>query len=333
LLEAAAGRSLVADLDAVAQTALSLHTLVDAAADRILGRWACAAAEAGPPGAIAMPLEEFLNLPEPVRFGLLRLAAHRISPRQVPLAGTAYNAVLDALCAPRPGRPDRQEWALGSGARLRREGSSLVVEREDAPAEDAGRLAAEDAGAAAGGFSIGLPVPGAAELPDGSRIRARVTDDVESVRALLARKRTGRETAGRLAAEDAGRLAAEDAGRLAAEDAGRLAAEDAGRLAAEDADAEVLDADSASGPLLVRTRRPGDVFHPLGAPGVKKLKDFLIDSRVPLAERDTLPLVCRGDEILWVAGRRIGESVRVTSTTRRFLVLRREPVGDGTEGI
>ena len=37
--------------------------------------------------------------------------------------------------------------------------------------------------------------------------------------------------------------------------------------------------------FVVRAWRPGDRFHPLGAPGGKKLKDCFIDHRIPRAER------------------------------------------------
>lgn len=54
-------------------------------------------------------------------------------------------------------------------------------------------------------------------------------------------------------------------------------------------------------PLTVRTFRPGDRFHPLGAPGGKKLKDFFIDQKVEREVRASLPLVA-ADDILWVVG-------------------------------
>jgi tRNA(Ile)-lysidine synthase len=76
--------------------------------------------------------------------------------------------------------------------------------------------------------------------------------------------------------------------------------------------------------LFVRTRRDGDRFHPLGSPGKKKLKKYLIDKRVPLEERDLLPLVLAGDVIVWVAGKQISETCKVTENTRKVLVLRLE---------
>ncbi|QGG48743.1 tRNA lysidine(34) synthetase TilS [Heliorestis convoluta] len=54
------------------------------------------------------------------------------------------------------------------------------------------------------------------------------------------------------------------------------------------------------GKLLVRSRRPGDRFWPLGMKGSKKVKDFLIDEKVPRRERNSVPLLVVGEKILWV---------------------------------
>lgn len=83
-----------------------------------------------------------------------------------------------------------------------------------------------------------------------------------------------------------------------------------------------LDYDSLPGPLLLRTRWPGARFYPQGAPGSKKLKDFLIDQKVPRHYRDRLPLVVAGGEVIWVAGKRIAHPYRVTGKTGRVLVLK-----------
>lgn len=83
-----------------------------------------------------------------------------------------------------------------------------------------------------------------------------------------------------------------------------------------------LDHDTLPGPLLLRTRWPGARFYPQGAPGSKKLKDFLIDQKVPRHHRNRLPLVAAGNEVIWVVGRRIAHPYRVTGNTLRVLVLK-----------
>ncbi|MFQ5894302.1 MAG: tRNA lysidine(34) synthetase TilS [Nitrospinota bacterium] len=82
-----------------------------------------------------------------------------------------------------------------------------------------------------------------------------------------------------------------------------------------------LDADLLGAPLMLRTRRPGDRFHPLGAPGPKKLKDFFIDRKVPRPERDRTPLLAAGEEVAWVVGHRISERFKLRPSTRKVLIL------------
>jgi tRNA(Ile)-lysidine synthase len=77
------------------------------------------------------------------------------------------------------------------------------------------------------------------------------------------------------------------------------------------------------GGLMVRSRRAGDRFHPLGAPGAAKLKDFLINCKVPQHERDRVPLVTtREEEIVWVVGKRIAQPFRLTDAAGPALHLR-----------
>ncbi len=78
--------------------------------------------------------------------------------------------------------------------------------------------------------------------------------------------------------------------------------------------------------LLVRRRMPGDRFYPLGAPGKKKLKDYLIDRKISWEERDDLLLVLAGDEIVWVAGRQISHLCRIIRDTKKAVVLTMETI-------
>jgi len=64
--------------------------------------------------------------------------------------------------------------------------------------------------------------------------------------------------------------------------------------------------------VTVRNRRPGDRLHPLGAAGSRRLKEVLIDRRVPREHRDRLPLFCVGERIAWVPGITIDQRFRIT---------------------
>lgn len=80
--------------------------------------------------------------------------------------------------------------------------------------------------------------------------------------------------------------------------------------------------------LKVRSRRNGDRFQPLGMDDSKKLQDFMVDSRIPRAWRNRVPLVCSGDSIRWVVGWRIDHRMRVTEATEQVLCLEFESGDD-----
>lgn len=62
---------------------------------------------------------------------------------------------------------------------------------------------------------------------------------------------------------------------------------------------------------LVRGRRPGDRFQPLGMTGVKKLQDFFTDARIARERRDGIPLLVTERGIAWVVGCRLAEWAKV----------------------
>ena len=85
-----------------------------------------------------------------------------------------------------------------------------------------------------------------------------------------------------------------------------------------------FDLDKTGDKLLVRPRQPGDRFQPLGMNQPKKLGEFMIDSKIPSAWRQRIPIVCSPEHILWVVGWRIDERVKVTENTKQVLCLKFE---------
>ncbi|MBI2901850.1 MAG: tRNA lysidine(34) synthetase TilS [Planctomycetes bacterium] len=85
---------------------------------------------------------------------------------------------------------------------------------------------------------------------------------------------------------------------------------------------EVIDLEKVKGPLVLRLRRNGDIFSPLGARGKVKLKKFFIDNKVPKPVRDRVPILTDEDKIIWVVGYRIGDDVKITDNTLRALKLK-----------
>lgn len=85
---------------------------------------------------------------------------------------------------------------------------------------------------------------------------------------------------------------------------------------------EVIDIEKIQGPLVLRLRKHGDTFNPLGARGKVKLKKFFIDNKVPKPIRDRVPILTDDDKIVWVVGYRIGNEVKITDDTKRILKLK-----------
>jgi tRNA(Ile)-lysidine synthase len=76
-------------------------------------------------------------------------------------------------------------------------------------------------------------------------------------------------------------------------------------------------------PLLLRSRRAGDRWQPLGMENhTQKLKDFFINEKIPEHLRDVWPLICSGEEIAWVVGLRPSEVYKITQKTKQILHLR-----------
>jgi tRNA(Ile)-lysidine synthase len=91
--------------------------------------------------------------------------------------------------------------------------------------------------------------------------------------------------------------------------------------AIEQANAVTLDADKLIFPLMARPRAKGDFFYPLGFGRRKKLQDFFVDLKMPREERDKIPLIISGNDIIWIAGCRGDERYKVTEVTTKVLKL------------
>ncbi|MBL4592809.1 MAG: tRNA lysidine(34) synthetase TilS [Flavobacteriales bacterium] len=82
-----------------------------------------------------------------------------------------------------------------------------------------------------------------------------------------------------------------------------------------------LDADKVQFPLTLRTWKQGDVFQPLGMKGNKKVSDFLIDNKVSIIDKKELKILGSNNQILWLVGHRIDDKFKITSSTKKILVL------------
>ena len=51
-------------------------------------------------------------------------------------------------------------------------------------------------------------------------------------------------------------------------------------------------------------------------------QQFFIDNKIPLRDRDRIPLVCKGDEVLVAVGVQISEGVKLTQGTARCACIK-----------
>ena len=79
-----------------------------------------------------------------------------------------------------------------------------------------------------------------------------------------------------------------------------------------------FDGDKIPDGANIRTRREGDVFKKFGG-GTKKLKEFLIDKKIPLSKRDELPVIAKDNVVYLIFGVEISDDIKVTNQTKTIL--------------
>lgn len=157
-----------------------------------------------------------------------------------------------------------------------------------------------------------VQVPGAVARRDGGVIRV----DAAPAGARVAPFEAPLEVPGSVALPEAGVTIAAEVGRCGPDDIARLESR-GDRVAVQGVDDAVLS---------VRSRRPGDTFRPLGAPGRRKVQDLFVDRKLARSERDRVPLVVDGKgRIVWVVGHAIADEFRVTAPGERVLLLNVKP--------
>jgi len=94
----------------------------------------------------------------------------------------------------------------------------------------------------------------------------------------------------------------------------------------EDRFTAVFDPDAIQGDLVLRTRKTGDRMTLLGMSGRKKVKDIMIDAKIPRSHRDLLPLLCDQENILWIPGLRRSNLGVPTPQTKHILTVCVQPI-------
>ena len=87
-----------------------------------------------------------------------------------------------------------------------------------------------------------------------------------------------------------------------------------------------LDSEAVGSACVLRPRRPGDRFCPLGMGGrSKRVNEFMINEKIPASWREHIPLLVNEEErIVWVCGWRPDERACVSDSTQQVVWLRFE---------
>lgn len=79
----------------------------------------------------------------------------------------------------------------------------------------------------------------------------------------------------------------------------------------------------ASQPLVIRNRRSGDFFCPKGMEGhKKKIKEYFIDMKISVSERDRVPILTSPEGIMWIIGYRTDDRFKAASSTKKILKVK-----------
>ena len=82
-----------------------------------------------------------------------------------------------------------------------------------------------------------------------------------------------------------------------------------------------FDYDKINQLALFRKRMKGDYLTINSQMNKKSLQDYLVNQKIPKAERDEMHLLADGSHIMWIPGHRISEYYKVTEDTRQILEI------------
>ena len=78
------------------------------------------------------------------------------------------------------------------------------------------------------------------------------------------------------------------------------------------------DLDKIPKTAVIRTRKDGDCFTKFGG-GTKSLGDYLTDKKIPIRERENLPLIADGNQVLVIFGVAVSDKIKIDNQTTKFL--------------
>ena len=82
-----------------------------------------------------------------------------------------------------------------------------------------------------------------------------------------------------------------------------------------------IDKNKLNNPLTVRKWQKGDYFYPIGMNGKKKLSNFFKDNKLSLLEKEATWLLCDGNDIVWIIGKRMDDRYKISKNTETILEI------------
>tara|TARA_R110002050_G_scaffold25604_7_gene68209 strand:+ start:15116 stop:16423 length:1308 start_codon:yes stop_codon:yes gene_type:complete len=82
-----------------------------------------------------------------------------------------------------------------------------------------------------------------------------------------------------------------------------------------------VDKETLKYPLTVRKCQKGDYFYPLGMLGKKKISKYFKDRKMDVFAKENQWLLCSGDNIVWIIGKRADDRFKITDRTKEILKI------------
>jgi len=288
-LQADCTASIVEQLSELSQSAHKYYDLVCSRADAV---WSGSVHSVE--GRIVLDLGMFRGEAEPVKVELVRRALAAVGCGEREMTRKHYERMLQ-LAKKNVGGG---KVGLPGSFEARREYGMLVFEMAPAGREEAT------------GTAVELEIPG----------RTVFRQYLIEARVIEARENTVKETATKTLRHEEGEVDSHPFGfapwGLRSGEALRRNDTGVPKLV------EQFDLDKVRPPVVVRFRRDGDRFTPLGLGAEKKVGKFLSDARVSQDVRRKILVVADAEKVIWVWPVRMSEQAKVTGRTQKVLQIK-----------
>jgi tRNA(Ile)-lysidine synthase len=82
-----------------------------------------------------------------------------------------------------------------------------------------------------------------------------------------------------------------------------------------------LDLDKIQQPIILRNRRDGDRFQPLGMKGQQKIKSLFINQKIPRNKRNEVMLLVDQNSVIWIENMHLSDRVKISPQTKNVISL------------